>query len=66
MINLDNVPKERLIGSVIGVQIGSKFSNIMKGENLRFLLSIIILVVGMKLVVDLIANPNDPFSIVIL
>ena len=55
-----------LIGSVIGVQIGSKFSNIMKGEHLRFFLSIIILIVGFKLVVDLVSNPSDFFSIIVL
>ena len=55
-----------LIGSVIGVQIGSKFSNIMKGEHLRFFLSIIILIVGFKLVVDLVRDPSDFFSIIVL
>ena len=29
-----------LLGSVIGVQIGSKFSNVTRGEHLRFILSI--------------------------
>ena len=55
-----------LLGSVIGVQIGSKFSNLMKGEHLRFILSIIILFVGLKLAIDLISNPNDVYSIIIL
>ena len=55
-----------LIGSVIGVQIGSKFSNIFKGEHLRFFLSIIILIVGFMLLTDLIATPSDLYSIVVL
>ncbi len=54
-----------LLGSVIGVQIGSKFSNVTRGEHLRFILSIIILIVGLKLAFDLISNPSDLFSIVI-
>ncbi len=55
-----------LVGSVIGVQIGSKFSNILKGEHLRFFLSIIILIVGFMLLTDLIATPSDLYSIVVL
>ena len=52
-----------LIGSVIGVQIGSKFSNFMKGEHLRLFLSFIILLVGFKLILDLVTIPLDIFSI---
>ncbi len=55
-----------LIGSVIGVQIGSKFSNIFKGEHLRFFLSIIILIVGFILFLDLVTIPTDVYSIVVL
>ena len=55
-----------LIGSVVGVQIGSKFSNIMKGEHLRLLLSIIILLVGFKLTLDLVSVPKDIFFITVL
>ncbi len=55
-----------LLGSVIGVQFGSRFSNLMKGEHLRFFLSIIILLVGFKLFSDLITIPKDIFSIVVL
>ena len=55
-----------LLGSVIGVQIGSKFSNFLKGEHLRFFLSIIILMVGFILLIDLITTPSDLYSIVVL
>ena len=55
-----------LIGSVIGVQIGSKFSNFFKGEHLRLFLSIIILIVGFMLLKDLILTPIDFYSIVVL
>ncbi len=54
-----------LIGSVIGVQIGSKFSNLMKGEYLRLIFGIIVLFVGFKLISDLVSTPNDVFSIII-
>merc|ERR1711991_708523 len=50
-----------LIGSVIGVQIGSKFSNFMKGEHLRLFLSFIILLVGFNLILDLVTIPLDIF-----
>ena len=55
-----------LIGSVIGVQIGSRFSNLMKGEHLRLFLSLIILIVGFKLIFDLVTIPLDIFSISII
>ena len=55
-----------LLGSVIGVQIGSKFSNFLKGEHLRFFLSIIILMVGFMLLIDLVTTPSDLYSIVVL
>ena len=55
-----------LLGSVIGVQIGSKFSNYLKGEHLRLFLSIIILIVGFILLSDLILTPSDLYSIVVL
>jgi uncharacterized membrane protein YfcA len=54
-----------LFGSVIGVQIGAKFSNILKGEYLRLILSIIIILVSLKLLSDLVTVPSDLFSITI-
>ena len=54
-----------LLGSVIGVQIGSKFANILKGEYLRLILSSIIILVSLILLVDLITVPSDLFSVII-
>ena len=54
-----------LLGSVIGVQIGSRYTNILKGEYLRLILSSIILLVSFKLLIDLIAVPSDLFSVII-
>ena len=54
-----------LLGSVIGVQIGSRYTNILKGEYLRLILSSIIILVSFKLLIDLIAVPSDLFSVVI-
>ena len=54
-----------LLGSVIGVQIGSRYTNILKGEYLRLILSSIIILVSLKLLVDLITVPSDLFSVII-
>ena len=54
-----------LLGSVIGVQIGSRFANILKGEYLRLILSSIIILVSLILLVDLITVPSDLFSVII-
>ena len=54
-----------LFGSVIGVQIGSRYTNILKGEYLRLILSSIIILVSFKLLIDLIAVPSDLFSVII-
>ncbi len=54
-----------LFGSVIGVQVGSRFTNILKGEYLRLILSSIIILVSLKLLIDLVTVPSDLFSIII-
>ena len=54
-----------LLGSVIGVQIGSRYTNILKGEYLRLILSSIIILVSFKILIDLIAVPSDLFSVII-
>ena len=54
-----------LLGSVIGVQLGSRFTNILRGEYLRLILSSIIILVSLKLLIDLVTVPSDLFSIII-
>ena len=54
-----------LLGSVMGVQVGSRFTNILKGEYLRLILSSIIILVSLKLLIDLITVPSDLFSVII-
>ena len=54
-----------LLGSVIGVQLGSRFTNILKGEYLRLILSSIFILVSLKLLIDLITVPSDLFSVII-
>ena len=54
-----------LLGSVAGVQIGARFTNILKGEHLRLILSTIIILVSFKLLSELVTVPSDLYSIVI-
>ena len=54
-----------LLGSVIGVQLGSRFTNILRGEYLRLILSSIIILVSLKLLIDLVTIPSDLFSVII-
>ena len=52
-----------LAGAVIGAQFGARVSGMLRGEQLRALLGIIVLAVCAKLIVDLVFEPNDLFSI---
>ena len=54
-----------LLGSVAGVQIGARFTNILKGEHLRLILSTIIILVSFKLLSELVTVPSDLYSIII-
>jgi uncharacterized membrane protein YfcA len=52
-----------LAGAVIGAEFGTRFSAKLRGEQLRALLGLIILAVGMKMLVDLFLPPADLFSL---
>ena len=54
-----------LLGSVAGVQVGAKFTNVLKGEHLRLILAIIIILVSLQILTDLITMPSDLFSVII-
>ncbi len=51
-----------IMGGVIGAQIGARFMGLIRGEYLRALLSIIVLAVAVKILIDLIGSPNNVFS----
>jgi uncharacterized membrane protein YfcA len=51
-----------MIGGVIGVQIGAHYGHKLKGEQLRALLGVIILLVCFKMAYDLALKPDDLFS----
>jgi uncharacterized membrane protein YfcA len=52
-----------LVGGVIGAQFGTRFGTRLRGEQLRFLLAILVLAVAAKLARDLTLHPSDLFVI---
>jgi uncharacterized protein len=52
-----------LIGGVIGAQLGTRFGTRLRGEQLRFLLSLLVLAVAAKLAQELTLRPHDLFAI---
>ncbi|NIZ08623.1 sulfite exporter TauE/SafE family protein [Pseudooceanicola sp. HF7] len=52
-----------LLGGVLGAQLGAVVGAKLRGEQLRILLSIIVLVVAAKVALDLVTPPGDPFSL---
>ncbi len=52
-----------LTGGVIGAQVGSRFSGRLQGEQLRGLLAVMVLAVCAKLLFDLVAVPDDIYSL---
>jgi len=52
-----------VIGGVIGAQYGARVSQKLKGEQLRAMLAILVLLVGARLGYELITPPDDIYSI---
>jgi len=52
-----------LAGSVIGVQIGSRLGARLPAEQFRVLLALMVLAVGAKMMLDLVATPADLYSL---
>jgi uncharacterized protein len=55
-----------LVGAVIGAQFGARFSTRLRGEQLRGLLALMVLLVCAKLLFDLITRPENIYSIGLL
>ncbi len=53
-----------MLSSVVGAQYGVRVGQKLKGEQLRALLAILILAVGIRLAFGLIVTPSDLFSVV--
>ena len=52
-----------LVGGVIGARVGSRFGTHLRGEQLRFLLALMVLAVAAKLAFDMTVHPADLYSI---
>ena len=50
-----------LIGGVIGAQLGAKASSRFRAEELRVVLALIVLAVGLRMGIGLFLTPSDPF-----
>ena len=53
-----------LVGGVLGAQVGTRFGTRLRGEQLRGLLALMVLLVCGKLLVDLVVPPVDLFSVI--
>jgi len=52
-----------MVGGVIGAQFGARAGQKMRGERLRLLLGILVLLVGLRFAYNLVLPPEDIFSI---
>ncbi len=52
-----------IVGGVIGAQLGAQLGARLRGEQLRFLLAAMVLMVCAKLAFDLVATPDELFSL---
>jgi hypothetical protein len=52
-----------IVGGVFGAQLGARLGARMRAEALRVLLALLVLAVCLKLGVDLVARPAEPFAI---
>ena len=55
-----------LLGAVIGAQFGSRAGAVLRGEQLRGLLALMVLAVCVKIGYDLVVRPEDLFSVELL
>jgi uncharacterized membrane protein YfcA len=53
-----------LCGSVLGAQVGVRMTKLLKGEQIRILLAIIVLIVMAKMLMDLLITPDNLIGLV--
>ncbi|HTO40884.1 MAG TPA: sulfite exporter TauE/SafE family protein [Rhizomicrobium sp.] len=54
-----------IAGGVIGAQYGVRMAARLRGEQLRFLLALLVLAVAVRLLYGLLVTPTDPFSVTV-
>ena len=52
-----------IVGGVVGAQIGARLATKLRGEELRGILAILVLIVCIKIILDLTLTPKDFFSL---
>jgi uncharacterized membrane protein YfcA len=52
-----------IIGGVLGAQLGTRFGRRLPSEQLRLLLGLLVLAVGVRFVLGLILEPHEAFSL---
>jgi uncharacterized membrane protein YfcA len=52
-----------LIGSVIGAQLGARFATKVKPEYLRLALAVMVLLVGLRILLGLVWQPEEIFTV---
>ena len=52
-----------MVGGVVGAQFGARVGQSLRGETLRLLLGLLVLSVGLRFAVDLVAAPEEVYSI---
>ncbi|MEO0411567.1 MAG: sulfite exporter TauE/SafE family protein [Pseudomonadota bacterium] len=52
-----------LVGAVVGTRVGIQIGRRLKAEQLRVLLAIVVLGVGIKLAIDLVRTPSVPYTV---
>ena len=53
-----------LIGGVLGAQLGARASSRFRAEELRAVLGLIVLIMGLQMGLELFITPEDPFVLV--
>ncbi|MHA1559365.1 MAG: sulfite exporter TauE/SafE family protein [Alphaproteobacteria bacterium] len=52
-----------MLGGIVGAQFGARSALFLRGETLRALLAVLVLAVGARFLVDLVAVPEDSYSV---
>ena len=55
-----------MVGGVIGAQFGARIGQNMRGDQLRALLGLLVLAVAIRFLTDLIATPDERYSLSLL
>lgn len=53
-----------ILGGVIGAQIGVRIGSRVRADELRLILALLIMAIGVRLTVDLVWPPSDPFTVI--